>query len=143
VTRAVTVTVFAPRVVSIEAWSICRDATNGAVLSPTLVTVRCRLEVPATLLPGEAVPIDVRAANHDPTRFADAACMDLTRDPAGHLALGAGIHFCLGAALARMEAAEALTALFRRFPSLALTDAPIHWRPSKALHALQDLPVRA
>jgi hypothetical protein len=91
---------------------------------------------------GQAVLVDVPAANHDPGRFPDAARMDLTRDPAGHLAFGAGIHFCLGAALARLEAGETLTRLFARFPALALTGAGVSWRPSKALHALRELPVR-
>jgi hypothetical protein len=91
---------------------------------------------------GQAVLVDISAANHDPSRFPDAARMELTREPAGHLAFGAGIHFCLGAALARLEAAETLTRLFARFPTLALTGADINWRPSNALHALHELLTR-
>lgn len=90
---------------------------------------------------GQAVLVDVRAANHDPARFAGADRMDLSLEPSGHLSFGAGIHFCLGAALARLEAVEALSALFTRFPHLALTGRPIQWRESNALHALEELPV--
>jgi cytochrome P450 len=68
--------------------------------------------------------------------------MDLTRDPAGHLAFGAGIHFSLGAALARLEAAETLTRLVARFSSLASEDATVVLRASTALHAIEQLPVR-
>jgi cytochrome P450 len=67
--------------------------------------------------------------------------MDLTREPAGHLAFGAGIHFCLGAALARLEAAETLTRLFTRFPRLELMDSQVRWTQSQVLHALHELPV--
>jgi len=91
---------------------------------------------------GQAVLVDVRAANRDPNRFPDPDRMDLTREPAGHLAFGTGIHFCLGAALARLEAGEALTRLFTRYPDLTLTEAPIRWRESAALHALEELPLR-
>jgi cytochrome P450 len=70
---------------------------------------------------GQAVLIDIRAANRDPNRFPDPLRMDLTREPAGHLAFGTGIHFCLGAALARLETAETLTRMFTRRPRLELT----------------------
>jgi hypothetical protein len=92
---------------------------------------------------GQAVLIDIRAANRDPNRYSDPQCMDLTREPAGHLAFGTGIHFCLGAALARMEAAETLTRLFTSCPRLALAGPKVRWRESRVLHALQELPVRA
>jgi hypothetical protein len=92
--------------------------------------------------PGQAVLLDVRAANSNPIRFPGAEYMDLLREPVGHLGFGAGIHFCLGAALARLEAAETLTRLFTHHPHLQLTDVQIRWRDSMTLHALQELPVR-
>lgn len=92
--------------------------------------------------PGQAVLLDLRAANIDPARFPGAERMDLGREPAGHLGFGAGIHFCLGAALARLEAAEALARLFARFPGLELTHTQCAWRDSTALHALEELVVR-
>lgn len=90
---------------------------------------------------GQAVLVDIQAANRDPLRFPDPLRVDLTRDT-GHLAFGAGPHFCLGAALARLEAAEVLTRLFMRVPQLNLVGNAIQWRESKALHALSGLPVR-
>jgi cytochrome P450 len=91
---------------------------------------------------GQAVLVDLASANRDPSRFADPLRLDLTRDAGGHLAFGAGIHFCLGAALARLEAGEVLPRLFARYPSLSLTDSQVQWRDSTALHALQVLTVR-
>jgi cytochrome P450 len=90
---------------------------------------------------GESVLLDVRAANCDPNRFPGAERMDLTREPVGHLAFGAGIHFCLGAALARLETAEALTRLFTRHPNMQLTTRQVRCRESVVLHALQRLDV--
>jgi hypothetical protein len=91
---------------------------------------------------GRAVLLDVQAANRNPDRFPGAERMDLTREPAGHLGFGAGFHFCLGAALARLEAAEALTRVFAINPRLEPTGSQLRWRASRILHALQDLPVR-
>jgi cytochrome P450 len=86
--------------------------------------------------------VDIRAANRDPNRYPDPLRMDLSREPSGHLAFGTGIHFCLGAALARLETGETLTRLFTRFPQLALAGRPVKWRESRMLHALQELPAR-
>lgn len=91
---------------------------------------------------GQAVLVDIQAANRDPLRFPDPLRLDLTRDPNGHLAFGAGAHFCLGAALARLELVETLTRMFTRYPNLALTGSPIRWRESTALHGLHALPAR-
>jgi cytochrome P450 len=67
--------------------------------------------------------------------------MDLTREATGHLAFGAGIHFCLGAALARLEAVETLTRLFSRHPRMTLDGTEVRWRESTAFHALGQLDV--
>ncbi|HEX3829068.1 MAG TPA: cytochrome P450 [Sporichthyaceae bacterium] len=91
---------------------------------------------------GHAILLDVQAANRNPDRFPGAERMDLTREPAGHLGFGTGIHFCLGAALARLEAAETLSRLFTRHPNLAPIGSSVRWRESRILHALQELPVR-
>ncbi|MDX3852685.1 cytochrome P450 [Streptomyces sp. AK02-01A] len=95
---------------------------------------------------GEPVVLSLAAANRDPARFTAPERFDIRRDPAetrGHLAFGHGIHHCLGAPLARMEATIALRALFERFPGLALDKAasPPDWRPS-LLRGLRRLPVR-
>ena len=65
---------------------------------------------------GQKIAALLGAANRDPAVFADADTFDPQRDPNPHLAFGAGLHFCLGAPLARMELVESLTALFARFP---------------------------
>jgi unspecific monooxygenase len=74
--------------------------------------------------PGQKIAALLGAANRDPAAFADADSFDPQRDPNPHLAFGAGLHFCLGAPLARMELVESLTALFSRFPGLALSEEP-------------------
>lgn len=90
---------------------------------------------------GQAALVDIQAANRDPLRFPDPLRLDPTRD-GGHLAFGAGAHFCVGAALARLEGAEVLTRLFARCPALRLTHEPVRWRELRSLHALSDLPAR-
>jgi cytochrome P450 len=84
------------------------------------------------------------AANHDPARFADPGRLDLGRDTAGHLAFGHGIHYCLGAPLARLEGEVAFGALVSRFPglSLAVPESSLRWRPSTLIRGLESLPVR-
>jgi cytochrome P450 len=73
---------------------------------------------------GQKIAALLGAANRDPAVFADVDLFDPARDPNPHLAFGAGLHFCLGAPLARMELAESLTLLFDRFPELALAGEP-------------------
>ena len=73
---------------------------------------------------GQKIAALLGAANRDPAAFADADTFDTQRDPNPHLAFGAGLHFCLGAPLARMELVESLTALFVRFPALELAAEP-------------------
>ena len=65
----------------------------------------------------------------------------MTRADNRHLAFGWGIHFCLGASLARLEAQIAFGALLRRFPRLALATAAPEWRPAAVLRGLTGLPV--
>jgi pimeloyl-[acyl-carrier protein] synthase len=90
---------------------------------------------------GETVLVVLGAANRDPAQFSDPDRLDLARSPNRHLAFGGGIHFCLGAPLARMEAQIALTALLRRFPDLSLADAPPTWRDTVTLRGLASLPL--
>jgi cytochrome P450 len=84
------------------------------------------------------------SANHDPSRFDDPSRLDLGREGAGHLAFGHGIHYCLGAPLARLEGEVAFGALLARFPGLALAvpASSLRWRPSSLIHGLESLPVR-
>jgi len=84
------------------------------------------------------------SANRDPDRFADPDRLDVGRDAGGHVAFGHGIHYCLGAPLARLEGEIAFGALLARFPGLALAVDPatLRWRPSSLIHGLETLPVR-
>ncbi len=97
-----------------------------------------------TIPPGESVLCVTSSANRDPRRFADPDRLDVGRDTSGHVAFGHGIHYCLGAPLARLEGEVAFGALLSRFPSLALAVPPssLRWRPSSLIHGLETLPVR-
>ena len=89
---------------------------------------------------GEVVIALLGGANRDPAVFADPQRFDVRRTEAGkHLAFSAGIHHCVGAALARMEGEVGLRALFDRFPDLTLT-APPHRRPSPVLRGFDAMP---
>jgi len=93
---------------------------------------------------GDAVLVSLAAASRDPLAFPDPDRFDLTRRPKGHLAFGHGIHHCLGAPLARTEAAVALRLLLDRYPGLALAADPaaLTWRTSTLLRGLTALPVQ-
>jgi cytochrome P450 len=84
------------------------------------------------------------SANRDPHRFGDPDRLDVGRDAGGHVAFGHGIHYCLGAPLARLEGEVAFGALLGRFPGLSLAADPatLRWRPSSLIHGLEALPVR-
>jgi cytochrome P450 len=75
--------------------------------------------------PGQKVAALLGAANRDPAVFHQPDAFDLRRDPNPHLAFGAGLHFCVGAPLARMELAESLGLLLRRMPGLRLVEEPV------------------
>jgi cytochrome P450 len=94
-----------------------------------------------TLRAGDGVRMIVAAANRDPEVFAEPDVLDLTRDPCPHLAFGSGIHFCLGAQLARLEGQIAISTAVRRFPALHLASDDLHWRPAPVLRGLEALPV--
>ena len=92
---------------------------------------------------GEWVFMATSSANRDPARIPGPDRLDLGRDTSGHLAFGHGIHYCLGASLARLEAEVALGALLARFPGLSLAVPPeeLRWRPVSLMHGLESLPV--
>lgn len=103
------------------------------------------LEIGGTAIaPRDPVIVVFAAASRDPHRFPDPDRFDIRRDARGHLAFGHGIHHCLGAPLARMQAAVAVRSLLERCPDLDFDADPdtLAWRPSMALHGLLRLPVR-
>jgi cytochrome P450 len=96
-----------------------------------------------TIRRGDVVLPAIVSANRDEARFPHADALDLARSPNKHLAFGMGPHFCLGAPLARLETAIALTTLLRRFPRLRLA-APaesLPWRRALFFRGLAALPV--
>jgi cytochrome P450 len=112
-------------------------ATDRFTLAP--------VEIGGVTIPArERVLCVTSSANMDPDRFPDAGRLDVGRDAGGHVAFGHGIHFCLGAPLARLEGEVAFRALLSRFPSLSLAADPatLRWRQSSLIHGLETLPVR-
>jgi cytochrome P450 len=91
--------------------------------------------------PGTTVMTVLGAANHDPAMFDDPGALRLDRANAGrHLAFAGGIHYCLGAALAKLEATVAVTSVIRRFPDVALAGEP-HWRDRLTIRGVDRLPL--
>jgi len=97
-----------------------------------------------TIPRGEMTLGVIGSANRDETVFENPNELRITREPNRHLSFGQGIHFCLGAPLARMEAQLAFTTLSRRLPDLRLKNSPhtLRWRPSIFLRGLTALPVK-
>jgi hypothetical protein len=91
---------------------------------------------------GEEIAVSLGAANRDPAVFAEPDRLDLARAPNPHLAFGHGIHFCLGASLARLEAEVSFSKLLARFSKLEQTGEPPRMRPGLVFHGLQSLSLR-
>jgi cytochrome P450 len=87
---------------------------------------------------GETVGLLLGAANRDPARFAEPDHFEPARSPNPHVSFGAGIHFCVGAPLARLELNVALPILFERLPGLKLAERP-RYRDSYHFHGLESL----
>jgi cytochrome P450 len=94
------------------------------------------------LSPGDFVITLLGAGNHDPLRFSSPEALDLGRSDPGPLSFGGGIHFCLGAGLARLEAKVVFTELLSRFSHLELMDEP-SWRLPLVIRGLEHLRIRA
>jgi pimeloyl-[acyl-carrier protein] synthase len=90
---------------------------------------------------GETVIAVLGAANRDPAQFRDPDRLDLARAPNRHIAFGGGIHFCLGAPLARVEARIAISAMLARLPGMELGPEPPVRRDTVTLRGLSSLPV--
>ena len=92
--------------------------------------------------PQETLYFMLGAANRDAAVFVDAERFNITRSPNPHLAFGAGIHYCVGAPLARLEAEIAFTQLLVRYPTLELVDESPRWRMLINLRGLETLHLR-
>jgi cytochrome P450 len=102
-------------------------------------TVFCGQEIKA----GELVLPLFASANLDDTQFPNAGTFDIQRTPNRHMGFGYGIHFCLGAPLARLEARIALEAMLERLPKLQrIRTIPLELRPSSFLYGLKHLPIK-
>ncbi|MER5641700.1 cytochrome P450 [Kitasatospora sp. NPDC002227] len=144
-------------------WALLRNPgelarLRGAVdeLLPTAVEELMRYDTPLQLferwvlddieIGGVTVPRGAElallfgSANRDPARFTDPDTLDLGRTDNPHISFGAGIHFCLGAPLARMELTESFGALLRRAPGLRLVREP-SWQPGYVIRGLTELVV--
>ncbi|MGW3198859.1 cytochrome P450 family protein [Streptomyces sp. NPDC001118] len=91
---------------------------------------------------GDHVMVGLTASQRDPARYATPDRFDIRRDPRGHLAFGHGIHFCLGAPLARLEGHTAIGTLLRRAPALTLDSHPTDWLPGLLMRGPRTLRVR-
>jgi pimeloyl-[acyl-carrier protein] synthase len=95
-----------------------------------------------TIRKGEMVMPFIGAADRDPAQFPEPDRLDLARADNRHIAFGWGIHFCLGAPLARVEGQIAINTLVRRLPRLALLSDTVEYRQSLTLRGLTALPVK-
>lgn len=93
---------------------------------------------------GTTVIVGIASANRDETAFPNADQFDIARTPNQHIAFGQGIHYCLGAPLARLEGKIAFNALLARFSNLELAASPqtLEWRGGPSLRGLKRLPIR-
>ncbi|WP_425356929.1 cytochrome P450 family protein [Streptomyces inhibens] len=96
-----------------------------------------------TIAEGDPVLVVLAAADRDPARFAEPDVLDLTRRDNQHLGYGHGIHYCLGAPLARLEGQTALATLLTRLPDIRLAMEPgdLRWRGGLIMRGLRSLPV--
>jgi cytochrome P450 len=132
-----------PTLAKIATEELLRYDTSSPIIAPQLASED--VEIGGQLIKqGELMYPVIGAANRDPARYADPDQLDLRRNPSGVLSFSVGIHFCSGAALARLEAQTYFAALTRRFPHLHLdpdAEAPV-FHADPLLRGLQSLNVR-
>ena len=115
---------------------------DGPLDTATERYVREDVEVAGTIIRrGELVYAVLGSANRDERQFPDPDRLDLSREPNKHLAFGLGVHYCLGAPLARLEGQIAIGTLVSRLPNLQIARQPLRWRRGLALRGLAALPV--
>jgi cytochrome P450 PksS len=117
---------------------------DGPLLTATDRYAREDVEIGGvTIRRGERVFAALASANRDESQFENPEELDLTREPNRHVAFGLGLHYCLGAPLARLEGQIAINTLLRRFPDLELATAPgsLRRRPGLVLNSLEVLPL--
>ncbi|MER5706978.1 cytochrome P450 [Streptomyces sp. NPDC002122] len=118
---------------------------DGPVETSTFRFTREPITLGGAEIPARAsVLVGIGALDRDPARFPDPDRFDIRRDTRGHLAFGHGLHYCLGAPLARLEGRIALRTLLDRFPRLELDPEgdPWEWVPGLLIRGVRHLPVR-
>ncbi|MFI0976847.1 cytochrome P450 [Streptomyces sp. NPDC021093] len=118
---------------------------DGPVENSTFRFARESVEIGGLVIPqSKPVLVSLAGGDRDPARYPDPDRFDIRRAPQGHLAFGHGIHFCLGAPLARMEGRIAIRTLLERCPDLELTPdgGPLDWLPGLLIRGVRKLPVR-
>ena len=133
----------------IEAPTLVADAVEEALRHRSPVQSMFRTAKRAAEIGGQSMPAEswvvawIGSANRDETVFPDPDSFDLHRNTQRHIAFGYGIHFCLGAPLARVEARIALQALYQRFPALKIApNARLEPLESTIVYGVRRLPVR-
>ncbi|MFC6936224.1 cytochrome P450 [Actinomadura yumaensis] len=96
-----------------------------------------------TIKAGDSVVPSINSANHDEAVFDNPHDLDVTRESNPHIAFGHGVHFCLGAQLARAELQIAVHTLLTRFPALRISadDAALHWKKGLLIRGFSSLSV--
>jgi cytochrome P450 len=125
---------------------LARSAVEELLRYDTPVQIIMRVSMEDVAFGDQTIPAKTQigvmlgAANRDPAHFPDPDRLDITRDQAALTAFGGGIHFCLGAPLARLEAQVMFNTLARRVPDLRV-NGDVNWRPSFVIRGLEALPV--
>ncbi|MFD6417974.1 cytochrome P450 [Streptomyces sp. NPDC060194] len=116
---------------------------DGPVETATPRIATAALEIDGTRIPaGATVMVALADADRDPDRFARPDRFDVRRETRGHIAFGHGIHYCLGAPLARLEGRIAIRTLLARAPGLAPDGRPAEWIGGPLIHGVRRIPVR-
>ena len=119
---------------------------KAMAINPTVMNVMRLTTEPLslhgqTIPPGQVVLLSLAAANRDPRLFEAPDQLDITREPNRHLSFGYGPHYCMGAALARLECQIAIGSVLERMPGLRLADQQLRWLPSFLVRGLHALPL--
>ncbi len=115
------------------------DGPVGAIVRIAKEDVEIRHR---TIQSGQRVFAMINAANRDPRQFRDPDVLDLKRDDNLHITFGHGIHYCVGAPLARLEGALLFEEFLRRFPRFEIVPAELQWRNTLVLRGLRSLPLQ-